>query len=97
MRIRELLLFGLCACSDGVLYPGGTPQHLDVTISDPAPPMQLRIESCRVDIDACMDLCNATARANNIFATVIGCNVSFDASETYVALDYSAFVSGGVP
>jgi hypothetical protein len=59
--------------------------------------MQLRIESCRVDVDACMDLCNATARANNIFAQVVGCNVSFDSSGTYVSLDYSSFLAGGAP
>lgn len=32
--------------------------HLTVSIDEPAPPAaQLRIESCRVDQDACMDLC----------------------------------------
>lgn len=32
--------------------------HLTVSVDTPAPPpAQLRIESCRLDVDACMDLC----------------------------------------
>lgn len=60
--------------------------------------MQLRIESCRVDVDACQDLCNAAARAVNLFGAVTGCNVTFDSGATYVSIDVSAFAtSGGVP
>jgi hypothetical protein len=95
MAIRELLLLGLCACSDGVDYPGGPPVHHDVTITDPSPPMQLRVESCRVDISACQDLCTAAARANNLFGEVVGCNVTFDSSTTYVGIDLSQIATGG--
>ena len=95
MRIRELLLLGLCACLDGVGDPGDTPQHHDVTITDPSPPMQLRIESCRADISACMALCNAVATANQYIGAVVGCKVSFDGNTTYVGIDISTFINGG--
>lgn len=35
-----------------------THTHLNVSVASPAPPpVQLRIESCRLDVDACTDLC----------------------------------------
>jgi len=95
MRIRELLLVGLCACTDGVVSPGGPPTHRDVTITDPSPPMQLRIESCRVDVDACQALCVATANSINVFGQVVGCNVSFDGATTNVGIDLANFATGG--
>ena len=98
MRIGELLFLGLCACSaaDAVVSSGGaSPQHHDVTLTDPAPPMQLRIESCRVDVDACQDLCNAVANANNWVGLVTGCDVSFDGNGTYVSVDVSDFATAG--
>ena len=99
MRSRILhwvLLAGLPACVDSLAPPA--PQHHDFTISDPSPPMQYRIEGCRVDADACPDLCNAVSRANNLPGAVVGCNVTFDSSATYVGIDISGFatpVAGG--
>lgn len=59
--------------------------------------MQLRIESCRVDVSACMALCNAVASKNGDIGTVIACNVEFDASATYIGYDVQVLIGGGVP
>jgi len=97
-QLRRLLLgvglAGLSACSNNPLTPCGNPQsaHYDLTISHPTPAMQLRIESCRVDADACSDLCNAAAQAGQVNGSVSKCDVSFDAQSAYVSIDA---MSGG--
>jgi hypothetical protein len=91
-------LAGLPACADTLEQPGPAPVHHDFTLSDPSPPLLLRIESCRVDADACPDLCNALLRLNNLAGPATTCNVTFDSSATYVGVDSSGFgpvVGGG--
>ena len=100
MQSRALLwvvFVGLPACTaDAVITPGGPPEHHDIQLTDPSPPMRLRIESCKLDADACPDLCNAVARANNFGGPVSGCNVTFDSTTTYIGIDVSGFaVAGG--
>src|SRR5678815_1785456 len=66
--LQAIVLAGLPACGlgEGVIgtVGGGSDTDCERTVTkkfdvaEPAePPVQLRIESCRVDVDACLDLC----------------------------------------
>ena len=92
MRFLRLVLVAVPACSDPLsLGVGNTTEHHDITLTDPSPPMQLRVNSCRVDADACPDLCAAVSRANGFGGSVTTCNVTFDSTATYISIDIGAF------
>ena len=85
-----VLALSACSGSPPPLPPpcGAAPtQHLDITISQASPPVQLRIDGCRVDSDACPDLCAAVMSVDNIQGTLSSCDVTFDSEHTYVSID----------
>lgn len=64
------------------------------SVAEPAEPsLQFDIERCRVDVDACSDLCRATMMANNVFDQLTGCKVSFG-GEVTVTVTYEVFTGG---
>jgi hypothetical protein len=97
--LQRVVLVGLPACTDsGSSVPPvqncGTATHHDLTveIASAAPPMQLRIESCQVDADACPDVC--AAMATNVNGTTTSCNVTFDSANAYIVMDTTSFCGG---
>ena len=109
MRFRDLrkillgaVLAALPACSGSPPVPCGGPvtnSHYDVTVSKPSPSLQFHIESCRLDADACPDLCNAVVQSSNVSGSVTKCEISFDAQNTYASIDTTSggpcFAQGG--
>jgi hypothetical protein len=103
MRFRELrsilqrvVLVGVPACtSSSPPQRCGNVGHYDVTIANPPPPMELRVESCRADVDTCPDLCQAVATEKSVIGSVTGCNVTFDAQHAYVSIDTTSFCGTG--
>lgn len=105
-HLRVALLLGLFACSTsgrgdpaGFGNRCGVASHETITVAEPAePPMQLRIESCRVDADACMDLCTTALAQHNVFGVAQTCQVTFDSGHTYIAADLASgcVANGGV-
>jgi hypothetical protein len=63
-----------------------------LTVETPADPaLQLRVESCRVDVDACPSLCElALARVNIGTFGVNACTVGFAGATVYMDVDYNA-------
>jgi len=53
-----------------------------------APPLQLRINSCKLDVDACIALCTELMRDWNTGGTLKTCDVVFDGT-VEIALSYS--------
>ena len=50
----------------------------DTTLTTPAdPPTQFRIDRCRVDVDACPDLCEITMEHDMLSGTQTKCSVKF--------------------
>ena len=50
----------------------------DATLTTPAdPPTQFRIDRCRVDVDACPDLCEITMERDMLSGTQTKCSVGF--------------------
>ncbi len=101
MRFRQLrevlqcvVLAGLPACTIGPSFHCD-PTHDELAIALPSdPPTQLRVESCRVDVDACTELC---AYATSTSATVgtVTCKVTFDAEHAYLSIDTQPRCVGG--
>jgi len=58
------------------------------------PPLQFRIESCRVDVEACHELCQLALERNRIDDVATRCKVSFDGDAVDVHVSYEVF-SGG--
>ncbi len=52
------------------------------------PPLQFRLESCKLDIDACTDLCTMVLERNNISGQVTSCDVSFTGNSCSLKIYY---------
>lgn len=64
-------------------------------VSTPAdPPLQFRIETCRVDVAACQELCRVTLERNQINDTPTKCKVSFNGDNIDVDVSYEVFTGG---
>jgi hypothetical protein len=104
MRTPDLLLrlalaswpaVAVAACDNGGFEPIPTDQctihrNADYTIDLPAAPsMTLKVESCRLDADACTNVCLAEINKDGKFGTVTSCGVSFfsDSVSVTVAFD----------
>jgi len=96
--LQRVVLVGLPACTDsGTVQRCSGSYHYDYTvdIATAAPPMELRVESCRADVDACPDLCEALLAANNAQGSQTKCAVTFDATHAYAVIDTSTFCGTG--
>jgi hypothetical protein len=90
--LQTIVLAGLPACDLGVPDSGGDECYRSVVkefvLETPAdPPLQLRIESCRVDADACAELCTMVMQRAGL-GTPYSCAVTFQGSEARVTTSY---------
>jgi hypothetical protein len=73
--------------------------HVEETLDtriDVDPPTQLKAESCRVDVDACMPLCAAMlAKANISAGAPSKCDVTFDGDDVTANVAYDTFDANG--
>ena len=102
MRFRELrallqsiVIAGLPACGsvdDPVCYQQ-VEKSFDVVSSPDDPQLRLRIESCRVDADACTDLC-AMLMERAQLPSPSTCSVTFDADQAHVTTTYLSATGG---
>ena len=73
-------------------------EHLSRTLvsQDPSPhaPLQLKIESCRVDVDACIRLCDVLMSDAQIDGSMTGCAVTFQDNEVHAAVAYDVVTPG---
>lgn len=67
-----------------------------ILIPTPAdPPLQLRIEQCRVDKDACLDLCTLAGERANLTSSPETCDVAFHGeTEVEVKIAFEEFTGG---
>ena len=89
-----LVLALLAACGD---VGGDCQQEVTktLTIQTPAdPPLQLRVEQCQVDVDACPQLCTLAAQRANLSVTPESCDVKFSTTEVQLDIKYQDFTGG---
>jgi hypothetical protein len=94
MRVRTLVLVLLSACGN---VGGDCQQEVtkQLTISTPADaPLQLRVDQCQVDVDACPALCSLAAQRANLTQTPQSCDVKFGATEVELDIKYQDFTGG---
>ena len=60
------------------------------------PAMQFQIERCRVDVDACTDLCAFTLERNQIVGVQTHCHVAFTVEEAKIDVTYGCPVPSGI-
>ena len=58
------------------------------------PPLQFRIETCRVDVAACQELCRVTLARNQINDTPTKCKVAFHGDSVDVDVSFEVFTGG---
>lgn len=89
------------AACDSSIVPGDCVETHDQTFTskvDADPPFQLKAESCRVDVDACMPLCLALMQRAQVFASPDACDVTFSGDEVSARVHYQTYNdSGGCP
>lgn len=106
MRAILLLLFASCSVGDLITGPDCT-QHIEKTIDlqEPTDPSTyMRIESCRVDVDACNALCGRLLGQSATLPIPQGgefvnqtfdkCDVTFEGATTHVDVAYTQINSG---
>ena len=93
--LQAIVVAGLPACGVGDVIDIGDPvctrtvaRSFDVTSTSDDPPLQLRIESCRVDADACMDLCRMLMTRHEL-PSPNACAVTFEGDEAHARMTYS--------
>ena len=106
VRAILLLLFASCSVGDLVTGPDCT-EHVDKTIDEQeptTPAMHMKIESCRLDVDACGVLCSNALGVTGTQpvpngGTFVGetwdtCDVTFEGDTTHVHVAYTQINSG---
>jgi hypothetical protein len=96
--LQTIVLASLPGCSVAGSLLGSTQPDTDcyktvskkftVESADADPPLTLRIESCRVDVDACMQLCSLLMTRASLPAP-LSCAVEFQGDTTYATTSYS--------
>jgi hypothetical protein len=105
MRFRELrsilqriVLAGLpaTACTSHPRNMCGGDHFDEATIAEPADPaLQMKIDSCRADSNACIDVCRAVGTQQHVgLAEITLCDVTFDSTHAYVAFEYGIVCLG---
>lgn len=95
--LQSIVIAGLPATSGCTSLYSDCVDRVDKTIEiqEPADPsLQLKIENCRRDVDACNDLCVAAMEKAGLFASPVDCDVSFEASSTKVVVVYDEYNGG---
>ncbi|MDB4957115.1 MAG: hypothetical protein JWO36_4684 [Myxococcales bacterium] len=96
MRIvAVIVLTVLAGCVGSTVGSSDCHLHLTKTLTIDGsaqndPPLQLRIESCRLDVDACMTLCDLSIRRAAIIGTVTHCDVTFEGTAVTMQIAYDA-------
>ncbi|HWO22165.1 MAG TPA: hypothetical protein VNO30_25555 [Kofleriaceae bacterium] len=81
--LQQIVIAGLPATTAGCVEAVIDTDCIDTVdrtfhLETPAdPPLELKINRCRVDVDACNDLCAETLERNNILHTPTSCTVDF--------------------
>lgn len=95
--VRQLLfvaavLPATAACDDSNGDCSGTQVEKKLTVTTPAdPPLQLKVDSCRVDVDACPALCALAMQRTQIGYPVDTCSVGFTADEVVMNVRYTVY------
>jgi hypothetical protein len=92
--LQSIVLAGLPGCGlVGDLVDDSCSRDVEKTfvVDTPAdPPLQLRIESCRVDVDACMQLCNLLMERAEL-PVPNSCAVSFQGDDAHATAAYTEY------
>ena len=97
MLLRGLVLvvlLPLAGCTDTGDQHAECESHLesDQSFAMPAdPPLQFRIESCKLDVDACADLCTMVLQRSNLDGQETGCDVSFTSGSVSLKIYYDQY------
>jgi hypothetical protein len=91
----------LCACSaEDVLIGKDCTSTEDQTwdVTDPDQPLAFKIDSCRVDVDACGALCTYMMTTKNVTSNsgASACDVEFEGATTHIKATYEVN-NDGVP
>ncbi len=92
-----LLLVSTTACSAQDVLLGKdctSTQDQSFDLQNPDTPTAFKIESCRVDADACRALCSYVLSQKQIASEASACDVSFDGAVTHVTASYEVFNGG---
>jgi hypothetical protein len=96
--LQSIVIAGLPAAAGCTsLYSSDCIERKDKTIDimEPAAPaLQLKIEACRRDVDACNDLCVAAMEQVSLFTYPIDCDVTFQSASTKVYVVYDEYNGG---
>lgn len=97
--LQHIVLAGLpvagCTSSGGLLDPGTCSETVEKTFAvtgDSDPPLRLRIESCRADVDACPELCAMVMEREAVGASADTCAVRFDGDTAMVQVAYTMWL-----
>src|SRR4051812_906716 len=94
-RLVFAMLIALPACG-GDHYDDCSGHSVDkkLTINLPTDPsLQLKVESCRVDVDACPSLCAMAMQRTAINYIPDACTVGFTGDEVSMKVTYTAFTN----
>jgi rubrerythrin len=98
-RILQGVVFSSLAGCTGSPFGGDCVEQVNTTLTtkvDADPPTQLKAESCRVDVDACLPLCVAMLGKSGLVTSPSKCDVTFDGDEVTADITYERFNSGGI-
>jgi len=95
-HLGVLLLFGVvplsAGCGNNYDDCSGTPVEKKMTVETPAdPPLQLKVESCRVDVDACPALCAEAMLRAHINYSPDSCDVGFAGDTVHMHVRYTSY------
>src|SRR5262245_8095635 len=94
MRRLLFALIALPACGDHYEDCSGHSVEKKLTVDLPTDPsLQLKVDSCRVDVDACPALCAMALQRTQIDYTPDTCTVGFAGDEVIMKVVYTAYTS----
>ncbi len=98
--LQQIVIAGLPATTAGCVEPVIDTDCVDTidrmfTVQTPAdPPLQLHINSCMVDAEACIDLCRETMQRNNLTSSPTRCDVEFGDASVQIDVSYEVSTGG---
>jgi hypothetical protein len=66
---------------------------LDTADPSPSLPLRYKIESCRADVDTCIELCSAMMTNAKLTGDLTGCAVTFEGDEVHAAVAYDVMTA----
>jgi len=90
-----LVAVGACGAEDALIGKDCTSTE-DQTwdLQNPDTPTEFKIESCRIDVDACPALCTYVLTQHSVSGSATGCEVEFEGGITHVTASYQVFNGG---